>query len=145
MSEPNVNSLTKSRYLTKDDVGDGKLLTISSYQEEDVSQKEGPEEIQWVLYFNECEKGMVLKPTNGNLIMSIVGSGNFKDWPGKQIVLWNDTSVMFAGKRTGGIRAKAPSADPGRQIPTDTVADDGPPVASEADLASADNDQEIPF
>jgi hypothetical protein len=37
-----------------------------------------------------------------------MGSDNTDDWIGKQIVLFVDPSVSFAGKIVGGIRLRAP-------------------------------------
>jgi hypothetical protein len=74
-------------------------------------ESQAPEH-KWVLYFEKVEKPLVLNKTNGHLIESIAGSDDFDDWIGKQIVLYNDTTVMFGGRQTGGIRVRAPKGSP---------------------------------
>ncbi len=145
---PRVKDLGESKYLKKEDVEDGKLVTISGYKQEDVSMESEAPRLKYVLYFHGLEKGLVLNVTNGQLIQMYLGTDDLDEWKDKQIVLYNDPTVSFAGKLTGGIRVKKHSADPGRQIPTDPVGNDeipyvkdGPPLGTEADLAGVD---EIP-
>jgi hypothetical protein len=104
---PNINDLKDSKFLTKDDVGNGILVTIDHYELLDVSLENEPVKEKWCLYFKEADKPFVLNITNGNLIAAITGSEDFDDWVGKQIVLFNDVTVQFAGKVTGGIRVRA--------------------------------------
>jgi hypothetical protein len=49
---------------------------------------------------------MVLNSTNGQLIARLLGSKNSDDWIGKEIDLYNDPNVTFAGELVGGIRAR---------------------------------------
>jgi hypothetical protein len=63
--------------------------------------------MKWCLTFAEC-KPMVLNSTNGQVIAAFLGSENTDDWVGHKIVLFNDPSVMYAGKFSGGLRARAP-------------------------------------
>lgn len=143
----NVNDLSTSKYLKKEDVGEGVVATVTGARKEDVSMQDQPAEMKWLLLLDgkdlsgEPLKPLVMNKTNGILMQAITGKGNSDDWVGTQIVLWNDPSVIF-GNNVGGTRVKKYSADPGRQIPTTPVSEDGPPVASEADLA---HNEEIPF
>ena len=130
---PNVNDLKSNRFLAKEDVEPDKLVTIESYEETDVSLDDKPTQMKWILRLREFDKPMVLNKTNGMLIESILGSGEFDDWIGKKIVLFNDKSVMFAGEFTGGIRvrpdkrtAQAPPEPPAKDT-TDQNKDDGIP------------------
>lgn len=104
---PNVNDLKQSKFLAKEDVEPDKLVTITGFDELDVSLDDKPTQMKWVLHFKEMEKPMVLNKTNGMLIAQITGSEEFDDWIDKKIVLWNDKSVMFAGEFTGGVRVRA--------------------------------------
>jgi len=104
---PNVNDLKNSKFLTKEDVEPDTLVVIKNYEEMDVSLEKEPTKMKWVLHFKELDKPMVLNKTNGMLLAAITGSEEFDDWIGKQIVLYNDKSVMFAGEFTGGIRIRA--------------------------------------
>jgi hypothetical protein len=104
---PNVNDLKSSKFLTKHDVEPPILVTIKSYESLNVAMESQSEEVKWCLNFNEVDKPLVLNMTNGQLISAIIGSGDFDHWIGKEIVLYNDRTVMFAGKLTGGIRVRA--------------------------------------
>ncbi len=102
-----VNDLKSSKFLTKHDVEPDVLVTIERDELVNVAlESQSPEE-KHVLYFKELEKPLVLNMTNGMLIAAITGSEISDDWMGKQVVLYNDKTVMFAGKLTGGIRVRA--------------------------------------
>ncbi len=111
---PNVNDLKDSKFMTQDDVGVGVLVTITGWDEQDVSMDDQPKKIKYVLHVEgdgvsgKPLKGLVLNSINGQVIASIAGSGEFKDWIGKQVVLWQDKTVSFGNKLTGGIRVRAP-------------------------------------
>ena len=107
---PSVNDLKDSRFLTKGDVEPPVLATIKSYEETNVALESQAPELKWVLWFEELPKPLVLNTTNGQLIQAITGSGDFDDWAGAKVVLYNDKTVMFAGKLTGGIRIRQSEA-----------------------------------
>lgn len=102
--------------MTKNDVEPDVLVTIKSYEQVNVAlETQAPEE-KYVMYFEELDKPLVLNMTNGMLISAITGSEDFDDWIGKQVVLYNDKTVSFAGKITGGIRVRAM-----KQVPAETT------------------------
>lgn len=103
-----INEMKESKYLKKEDVGQGKLLTISRIAHENVALESQPEEMKYVLFFKEESKGMVLNWTNIQLVANVTDSDDTDNWVGKQIVAYNDPNVSFAGKITGGIRIRAP-------------------------------------
>jgi len=121
---PNVNDLKSSKFLTKNDVEPPILVTIKSYECMNVAMENQAPEEKWCLHFNEVDKPLVLNMTNGQLISVIAKSGDFDHWIGKQIVLFNDETVMFAGKMTGGIRVQASK---GGQPNPEYVGNDPPP------------------
>ncbi len=124
---PNVNDLKTSKFLTKGDVMPDVLVTFKSYEQTNVAMENQPTEDKYVFFFVELEKPLVMNSTNGQLVEMILGSGDFDDWMGKQIVLFNDPTVSFAGKLTGGIRVRASKkGQPGRGI------DDLPSIDEEA-------------
>jgi len=126
---PRVSDLKQSKFLTKADVEPDILVTISGYEDTNVAMESQAPEMKWCLKFEEMDKPLVLNNTNGQLIEAITGSDNFDDWLGKKVVLFNDKTVMFAGKLTGGIRVRA-----SRQ--TDPISvNEEPPV----------QDEQIPF
>jgi len=97
-----TSSLKQSKFLTKDDAGEGILVTMRSLKEQNVEMEGKPEKLKWVLNFDEC-KPLVLNMTNIASIERIHGDET-DDWVGKQIVLFNDENVSFGGEVTGGVR-----------------------------------------
>lgn len=103
---------SNSKYLTKDDVGeDGLILTIKGFKVETLKSDEG-EEDKVVMYFNEDVKPMVLNRTNSQLVAQATGAKVAGDAVGKQVVVYNDMTVSFGGKVTGGLRVKKLSGPP---------------------------------
>ena len=109
----NVNELTfdelvpsKSKYLAKEDAGeDGLILTVKGFRMETLKNDDG-EEDKMVLHFVEDVKPMVLNRTNAQLVAIATGANRTGDAIGKQIVVYNDPTVSFGGKITGGLRIK---------------------------------------
>lgn len=114
----NVNDLKKSNFLKKEDCGpSGILVTIANVTEENIAKEGAPEEMKYCLHLAECEKPMVLNSTNGQIIAAITGSQESDGWIGKKIVLYNEPSVSYAGKVTGGIRVRAPRGKAAQNAP----------------------------
>lgn len=115
---PKISDLRNSEYLTKEDVGKGMLLTIVDCTEERVGKDK---ELLWCLHFKETEKKMVCKTVNAALIQSFLGGEHTDEWKGKQIVLFNDPTVIMGNRAVGGIRVRAPrvaSAPPSPSAPS---------------------------
>lgn len=102
----NINQLSESKYLKKEDVQPPITVTISGLTNENLAQDGQPPENKYILQFKEAVKPLVLNMTNAQLIAHVCGSEETDDWVGKQITLYNDPSVSFAGKLTGGIRVQ---------------------------------------
>lgn len=147
---PNINSMMPSKYLKKEDCPAPALVTIRSFSHENVAPQGQPEEKKWIMHFNEFENGMVMNSTNLQLCSQAIGSEETDDWIGKQVVIFNDPNVSYAGRLTGGIRiravrrkaapppaprppAPAVNRQPARQEPPADY-DDAPPI-----------DDDIPF
>lgn len=105
---PSINELRESKFLTKDDVGPGALLTISGVERVNVARDNEAPEFQWCLHFNESPKPFIVKSTNGQIIAQFLNSEEMNDWRGRQIVLFHDPTIQFGGRVMGGIRARAP-------------------------------------
>ena len=97
-----ASQLIESKYLKKEDAGDGILVTIRDFKKENVG-REDESEVKWVIHFDEC-KPMVLNSTNIALIEKALGTDETDDWIGHKIVLFNDENVSFGGKVTCGVR-----------------------------------------
>jgi hypothetical protein len=121
-----ISKLSEGKYLKKDDVEPPIKVTIGKITQEDLSMEGQPTEMKYVLHFNEC-KPLVLNMTNGQLISMALGSEETDDWVGKEIVLYNDASVMFAGKLTGGVRARGVKGTPETQSEDPSVDMEEPP------------------
>lgn len=122
---------SKSKYLTKDDVGeDGLILTIKGFRMETLESDDGNED-KMVLHFVEDVKPMVVNRTNAQLIGVATGVKVAGEAKGKQIVVYNDPTVSFGGKITGGLRIKRISGAP-------------KPAAAKAAVEETLND-DIPF
>lgn len=117
----NINSMsfdqlvpTNSKYLKKEDVGDdGVVLTIKGFKYETVEGDNGDEQ-KLVMYFHEKYNPMVINRTNAQLIPIATGAQNAGDAKDKEIVVYNDPSISFGGKVTGGLRIKKVPGAPKR-------------------------------
>lgn len=118
---PKVSDLKTSKYLTKEDVDPPILVTIKGYEQVNVAMENQAPDPKWALLFLEDYKPFVLNQTNGALIAGIADSDDFDDWKGKKIVLYNDPTIAFAGKITGGIRVRAPRGQAAPPPPEDDI------------------------
>ncbi len=92
-------------YLQKEEIPDsGATVRIRGAKEETLEENERN---KLILYFDDLEKGLVCNVTNINVLIDVLRSDETDDWIGRQIELYVDHGVMFAGKRVGGIRVRA--------------------------------------
>ncbi len=116
---PSLAEMMPSPYINQEDLRNGPVtLTIAGCQIEDIGDKK---EQLYCLSFFGTEKRFILKPTNIILLGGLLGEPGDKyiDWINKKIGLYIDTTIMFAGKRTGGLRITAP-VHVGSTAPTPT-------------------------
>lgn len=99
---PKIHQMIESKFLKKEDAGDGILVTIRNVKQHNVGKDDSPE-LKWCAEFDEC-KPLVLNSTNLALIEKALNSDDSDDWIGKKIVLFNDENVSFGGQVTGGVR-----------------------------------------
>lgn len=121
----------QAKYLKGSDL-DGRtvIVTIERMAVEEVEDgKTRP-----ILYFVGKDKGMVMNPTNWDLMELYTGQEESNSWIGATILIWHDPTVMYKGKRTGGMRIKGLA--PGQQH-------EQPPPPSEPPPPIAGDD--IPF
>lgn len=104
---PRIGEMIESKFLKKEDVGDGRLLTISRVKQHNVAMQGAEEEMKWCAEFDEIDKPLVLNSTNLHLLETALGSDDSDDWLGKAIVVYNDANVSFGGKVVGGVRVDA--------------------------------------
>lgn len=99
---------TTSDYIKKEQikVGDALVLTIAGHQREVVGKDKEAKNV-WTLTFEECEERLILNKTNATILAEAFDSWEMDDWTGKQIELYNNPSVMFSGKKVGGLSVRA--------------------------------------
>lgn len=103
---------SQSKYLAKNDVGeDGLILTIRGFKQEVVKGDDGDED-KIVMYFAEDVKPMILNRTNAALLAGATGVAKAGEAKGKQIVVYNDMTVSFGGRVTGGLRIRRIQGQP---------------------------------
>jgi hypothetical protein len=97
----------KSKFLTKEDVGQGIMVQIKYMAIEDV-ESDGVVEQVTTLHFEGDIKPFILKQTNKELLKLATGATTIAGIRGKQIVIINDPTVIFGGKLVGGLRIRSP-------------------------------------
>ncbi len=103
---PKISEMKSSKFLKKEDVGEGTVCIITGVSQENVAKEGVDPEMKWCLHFTNLDKPLVLNTTNMQLIAKFLGSEDTDDWEGKKIILYDDPSVSFGGKLTGGIRVR---------------------------------------
>lgn len=103
-----ISAMSTSKFLKKEDVMDRPMLvTINGITEENVAMDDQPKEMKYCLHFLELDKPLVLNKTNIEMCAEVCNSEETDEWQGKKIVIYNDESIKFQGKKTGGIRIRA--------------------------------------
>lgn len=147
---------TKSKFLTKEDVGEaGKNLTIAGFEQQEVGF-EGDKELKYVVIWNQADyKPMVLNKENGNRLKMIAKTDDTDAMIGLTVNVYNDPFVSFGGEVKGGVRIRAaaqaalrPQQRPAQKpaprpaAPTD-MGPESPPLEAYAD--EPEPNDEIPF
>jgi hypothetical protein len=115
---PYISQMKTSKFLSRGDCAQGPILgTMLNVSQENVAKEGADDELKWCLHFSNIEKPLVLNQINMQLIAKIAGSENTDDWTGKQIVIFDDPSVSFGGKITGGLRVRAPKIKTPPSVP----------------------------
>ena len=114
----NLSDIKSSKFLKKEDVGEGTLVTIKEVHQENVAKEGADPEMKFCLTFDQFEKPLVLNSTNAQIIAQLTEHEHDieKNWVGARVVLYNDPNVSYAGKLIGGIRVRAPK-DSAKALP----------------------------
>lgn len=121
----NINDLvpSESRFLKKDDIGDGLAVTIAGFKQVNAGTEKEPEE-KGAVFFDGIKKPLVLNATNRDLLILFLGTEDTDQMKGKAVKLWFDQTISFKGKITGGIRiAEADGQDSSNKPADDTTGD----------------------
>ena len=107
-----------SRFLGVVDIGDKKIRTkiVRVTKDEVKARNSNRVNKRFLVFFENIKKALVLNPTNKTTLVDAFG----KDpgvWKGVTVGIYVDPTVMFEGKRTGGVRLRslqppAPAAKP---------------------------------
>ncbi len=89
----------KTTWLNADDVKAPQVITVTDVLEEKVGSEK-----KLVLYFEGSEQGVALSKTCINQLEEIFKSDETDEWMGCKATMFNDKSVMYEGKKVGGIR-----------------------------------------
>ena len=100
-----ISQMVESKYLKQADVEDDTVVTVTKVGQANIGKDDGPVDMKWLIRFKEFDKPMVLNRTNISLLGTFLGDDT-DDWIGKQVIVYNDESIQFQGKITGGLRFK---------------------------------------
>ena len=106
---------SNSKYLAKEDVGQGMLVHISHMTLDDVESDNVVNRLA-VLHFHGDVKPLILKKTNKELLKLATGESTIAGIRNKQVILFNDPTIIFQGRLVGGIRIRSPHQQPTPQV-----------------------------
>lgn len=105
---PKIGEMIESKYLKKEDIHEGEaVVTVAGVKQGNIAMDDQPQELKWMIKFQEFAKPMVLNSTNIQLLAKACGSDDTDEWTGKKVVLYVDDNVSFGGKLVGGLRIRA--------------------------------------
>lgn len=107
-----IGEMIESKYLKQSDVDADVVVTIEKVGKANVAPKGEEAEYKWLIRFTEFPKPMVLNSTNIKRLAKACASDDTDEWTGKQVVLYVDPDVEFAGNVVGGLRIRAHKAAP---------------------------------
>lgn len=99
-----------SLWLGQVDVPSPIVVTIKEVKREGVKGQSGTE-TKTIVKFTQDVKPWILNKGNGKRLVALYGDDSTA-WIGKNIEIYTDPNVEFAGEVTGGLRLRAPSAAP---------------------------------
>ena len=102
-----IGEMIESKYLKQSDVADDTVVTVEKVGKANVAREGDDPEYKWLVRFAEFKKPMVLNSTNIKRLAKACQSEDTDDWTGKQVILYVDPDVEFAGNVVGGLRIRA--------------------------------------
>lgn len=147
-----ISELKESRFLKKEEVerkeqpGFRFIGTIYKETQENVAPQGSKPDMRCCLWFREHEKPLVLNSTNAQLIARFTGLENTEDWvaSGVTVELYNDPTVMYAGRAIGGIRVRN-AWIPGRQTSAAPRPATSGPAPHPMAAPGPDEEDDVPF
>lgn len=102
-----VGEMIESKYLKQSDVDEEALVTIVKVGRANIAKENDEPEYKWLIKFKEFQKPMVLNSTNIKRLARACNSEDTDEWTDRQVILYVDHDVEFAGQVVGGLRIKA--------------------------------------
>lgn len=133
-----MHTFVDSKFLKATDYPRPATLTIEQVSEELIGQDK---ERKGVMYFQRVEKALILNKTNIAALIEIMNSTESEEWIGKQVEIYTDPNVMYAGKRTPALRLRAPQQ---RTIPPQSARAAAPPAGANPTNLVSDEPDTIP-
>ena len=114
-TEADLDQAYGSKYLSAADIGDRKIRTkIAKVGKDYMNDREtGKKKMKFLVFFDSIDKALVLNATNKNVLVDALGKAA-AGWKGASVGIFNDPTVTFAGKKTGGLRLRV-LAPPAKQ------------------------------
>lgn len=92
-------------FFKADDLAEGPIdLTIKSIEEEEIGQAK---ESKYVIRFDEDPRGVVMGTAFYEVLKGIFDTADLDAMIGQPVQLFRDPSIMYGGKRVGGVRPRA--------------------------------------
>jgi hypothetical protein len=105
-TETDLENIYGGRFLSQGDIGTRKIRTkIKKVGKEELQKQDGSKRMRIVLGFDNIDKSMVVNATIKDLLVAALGKVPAK-WIGASVGIFVDPTVMFAGKRVGGLRLR---------------------------------------
>lgn len=102
-----LNDMIESKYLKQSDVHDEITVTIQKIGKANIAKEGDEPEMKWLCRFAEFPKPMVLNATNIKRLGRACQTDEIEGCIGKQVMLYVDPDVEFAGNVVGGLRIRA--------------------------------------
>ena len=101
-----------SPYVRTVDVKEPVTLVLEAVEEQEIGAEDDRKK-KLVAYFDKLEQGVVLGSKAVLGFFAEEFGEDTDDWIGQTVVMFNEKSITFKGKRTGGIRFKLPEVEEG--------------------------------
>ena len=105
MQSFDMNDVLSSKWMSKEDVPvQGVDLIMRAVTQESIGDDM---EEKFALHFHGSYKPLLLNRTNTRIIMSLYGPKT-DAWVNQPICVYNDPTISYAGRLTGGVRLRMP-------------------------------------
>ena len=113
-----ISEMIESKYLKQSDVPGDTVVTIKKIGKQNIAKEGDEPEMKWLVRFAEFPKPMVLNATNIKRLGRACNTDEIEGCMDKQVMLYVDPDVEFAGNVVGGLRIKSvpKAAPPIRQV-----------------------------